>query len=38
MSEEPHFFPKGAIAFFVALMLVYGVIWWAMYGLTVARS
>jgi hypothetical protein len=32
------FFPRGAIAAFVALMVLYGAIWYALYFLAVARG
>ena len=35
---EPSFFPKGAIAFFVAMILFYAVFWSAMYSLMAQRG
>ena len=38
METEPRFVPKGAIAFFVAMIVVYAAIWFGMLGLLVARG
>ncbi len=37
-QKDEAFFPSGAIAFFVALMILYGLIWQGMYLLTVLRG
>ena len=36
--EEEKFFPTGAIAFFVALVIFYALLWLVIYGLMIARS
>lgn len=36
-KKDEVFFPSGSIAFFVALMVLYGVIWQGMYLLTILR-
>ena len=42
MNGEPEsdekFFPSGAIAFFVALVIFYALLWLVIYGLMIARS
>jgi hypothetical protein len=35
---DEKFFPRGAIAFFVALLVFYAVLWLVIYGLMIARS
>lgn len=37
-DEEKKFVPVGAIAFFVTLLLFYGVVWVSFYVLTVRRG
>ncbi len=37
-NAEPHFFPSGAIAFFVAMLVSFGLIWVGMYLLLVHRQ
>jgi hypothetical protein len=37
-SNEKEFFPRGAIAFFVAMIVCYGIIWLAIYLLLVHRQ
>ena len=32
------FFPSGAIAFFILLLLLYGVIWFGLYAIMIVRS
>ena len=36
--EEATFFPKGAICFFVLLLLFYAALWLLIYGIMIARS
>ena len=36
--DEEKFFPSGAIAFFVALVIFFAVLWLVIYGLMIARS
>lgn len=36
-KELSHFFPKGAIAFFIAILALMAVIWLAAYGLMIYR-
>ena len=36
--EEATFFPKGAIFFFVLLLLFYVALWFLIYGIMIARS
>jgi len=36
-NEKP-FFPGGAIAFFVVLLVFYALLWLLIYGLMIARS
>jgi hypothetical protein len=36
-NEKP-FFPRGAIFFFVALLVFYAALWLVIYGLMVGRS
>lgn len=38
MSDEPAFFPRGAIAFFVAMMALYAAIWLLLMGVMVSRG
>ena len=38
VAEEHTFFPRGAIFFFVLLVILYAVIWLVIYGLMIARS
>jgi len=35
---KPEFFPKGAIAFFAAMLVGFGLIWLGMYALLVHRQ
>jgi hypothetical protein len=37
-SNENEFFPRGAIAFFVAMIVCYGIIWLGIYLLLVHRQ
>jgi hypothetical protein len=37
-ETEEKFFPSGAIAFFVALVIFYAVLWLVIYWLMIARS
>jgi len=37
-SSDEEFVPRGAIAFFVALVGFYAVVWFAMYALMTARG
>jgi hypothetical protein len=37
-ETEEKFFPSGAVAFFVVLLVFYAVLWLVIYGLMVARS
>jgi hypothetical protein len=37
-STNDKFFPRGAVAFFVALLVFYALLWLAIYGLMIARS
>ena len=37
-QNNAEFFPKGAIAFFVAMLLSFGLIWLAMYVLLIHRE
>jgi hypothetical protein len=38
--EEPHepFFPRGAVAFFVTMMIVYAGVWLLIAGIMVSRG
>lgn len=36
--EKESFFPKGAIAFFVALLLFFAAVWLFVYGLMIYRQ
>jgi hypothetical protein len=36
--EEKSFFPRGAIFFFVLLLVFYAVLWLAIYWIMIARS
>ena len=36
--ENAEFFPKGAIFFFVLLLLFYAVLWFLIYGIMIVRS
>lgn len=36
-SSEHNFFPKGAIAFFISLILFFAVVWLAIYALMIDR-
>jgi len=41
MEQDPapdKFFPSGAIAFFIALLVFYAALWLVIYGVMVARS
>jgi len=38
LIDPPEFFPKGAIAFFVAMLVSFGLIWVGMYLLLVHRQ
>jgi hypothetical protein len=37
-ETEEKFFPSGAIAFFVALVIFYALLWLVIYWLMIARS
>lgn len=37
-ADEKQFFPRGAIAFFVAMIVIYGLIWLGIYFLLVHRQ
>jgi hypothetical protein len=37
-SDDAPFFPSGAIAFFVTMVVVYVATWFALYALLAARS
>jgi hypothetical protein len=37
-KDEPDFFPKGSIAFFVVMLASFGLIWLGMYVLLVHRQ
>ena len=37
-ETEEKFFPSGAIAFFVALVIFYAVLWLVIYWVMIARS
>ena len=37
-GTEEKFFPRGAIAFFVVLVVFYAFLWLVIYGLMIARS
>lgn len=37
-ETDDKFFPSGAIAFFVVLLVFYAFLWLVIYGLMVARS
>lgn len=37
-KNEQEFFPRGAIAFFVGLVIFYALLWLVIYGLMVARA
>jgi len=37
-EPEEKFFPSGAIAFFVVLLVFYALLWFVIYGLMIARS
>ncbi len=36
--QSPQFFPRGAVAFFGALVVSYAAIWLGVYALLIARS
>ena len=38
MDDETPFFPRGAVAFFIAMMLFYGAIWLLLMGIMVSRG
>jgi len=38
MSKEPQFFPRGAIAFFVAMMVFYVAVWALVASIMVSRG
>lgn len=35
--DEKHFVPKGAMAFFVAMILLFTVMWFAVYFVSISR-
>lgn len=37
-QDNAEFFPKGAIAFFIAMLLSFGLIWFGMYLLLLHRQ
>ena len=37
-DEDVRFFPRGAIAFFVLMVVFYAVFWFAMYALLARRA
>jgi hypothetical protein len=37
-GTDEKFFPRGAIAFFIGLLVFYAFLWLVIYGLMVARS
>jgi hypothetical protein len=37
-GSDEKFFPRGAIAFFIGLVVFYAVLWLVIYGLMIARS
>jgi hypothetical protein len=37
-ESEKRFFPRGAIFFFVLLLLLYAVIWFTIYWIMISRS
>ena len=37
-ESEEKFYPRGAIAFFVGLVIFYALLWLVIYGLMVARA
>jgi hypothetical protein len=37
-STNDKFFPRGAIAFFVVLLVFYALLWLVIYGVMIARS
>ena len=37
-ETEEKFFPRGAIAFFVGLVIFYALLWFVIYGVMIARS
>ena len=37
-QDHAEFFPKGAIAFFIAMLLSFGLIWFGMYLLLLHRQ
>ncbi len=38
VGDDAAFFPRGAIAFFVAMVIFYAVFWFAMYALLAGRA
>ena len=38
LPEEKTFFPRGAIAFFILLLLLYAGIWFTLYWIMIKRS
>ncbi len=38
LAVEEKFFPRGAIFFFVLLLLFYAAVWFVIYGLMIVRS
>ena len=37
-ETEPSFFPRGAVAFFVTMMVVYAAVWLLIAGIMVSRG
>lgn len=37
-QEDEKFFPSGSIAFFIVIMILWGVMWQGMYLLTILRG
>jgi hypothetical protein len=37
-GADEKFFPRGAIAFFIVLVVFYALLWLVIYGLMIARS
>jgi len=38
MQEEPPFVPRGAVAFFVAMIVLYAGIWFLLLGIMLSRG
>lgn len=37
-EQDPNFFPKGSIAFFIIMILFFMAVWFAFFALTISRG